>query len=67
MNLLASLKGEITKLVRFFGAISNMVDLVVKSHVAMFLKQAESAEKIILGGVSLADYQKKVGIPLPLV
>lgn len=57
------MKDQITNLVRFFGALSAMVEHVVKRNVKDFIQQVESAQKLLIGNISLLDISRQVGSP----
>lgn len=55
IGTLVAMKGEISKLVSFFDALSALTEHLVKDHVQKFILQAENARKSIMGNYSLSD------------
>lgn len=60
IELLARLKEQVTNMVKFFNAISNLVEIIVTVYLKDFITGAEYAQTISLNGYTLLDYQKKV-------
>lgn len=67
IGLLVKLKEQISKLVSFFRAMSNLVEIVIKQYVGEFLLEAEGAKAIRMRGEDLNDVKKGVRWILALV
>jgi hypothetical protein len=59
IGTLIQMKAQITNLVQFFGALSAMVEHVVKNNIKDFVLQVESARKLLIGNVSLLDVSRQ--------
>jgi hypothetical protein len=59
IGTLIQMKAQITNLVQFFGALSAMVEHVVKNNVKDFVLQVESARKLLIGNISLLDVSRQ--------
>jgi hypothetical protein len=57
--MIVQMKQQITNLVRFFGALSAMVENVVKTQVRDFLDQVDTAKTCLIGSVSLSDLSRQ--------
>lgn len=53
------MKTQITNLVRFFAALSAMVEHVVKSTVRDFFDQIDTAKTCLIGNISLSDLTRQ--------
>lgn len=56
---LIQMKAQITNLVRFFSALSAMIEHVVKHNVREFLDNADTAKQCLIGNVSLSDMTRQ--------
>jgi hypothetical protein len=59
IGTLIQLKAQITNLVRFFSALSAMVEHVVKQNVRSFLDQVGTAQECLIANISLSDYSRQ--------
>lgn len=53
--MIIQMKQQITNLVRFFSALSAMVEHVVKTKVREFLDEVDTAKGVLIAGISLSD------------
>ncbi|KAF3940749.1 hypothetical protein ABW19_dt0206211 [Dactylella cylindrospora] len=59
IGTLIQMKSQITNLVRFFSALSAMVEHVVKNNVKEFMLNVESAKKTLIAGYSMLDFSRQ--------
>jgi hypothetical protein len=59
IGMVIQMKQQITNLVRFFSALSAMVEHVVKTQVADFLGQVDTAQTCLIGNISLSDMSRQ--------
>ncbi|CAI7565821.1 unnamed protein product [Penicillium glandicola] len=56
---LIQMKAQITNLVRFFSALSVMIEHVVKHNVREFLDNVDTAKTCLIGNISLSDMTRQ--------
>jgi hypothetical protein len=65
IGTLIQMKAQITNLVRFFSALSAMVEHVVKQNITDFIQQVQTAKEVLIANVSLLDVSRQVRLLQP--